>query len=139
MTKKGHSGIKYKHTLKHPARNLKKIARLPPDDRKQVLKILMKKVNRRKEDKKSKALSDAICKGNHATESSSSTSVNNDWKNYVALRGKDEAVYEDINCFGKSLGVKLYNDKANQFQVLSRGRNSIKKRVEKEAEGSLHG
>jgi len=34
--------------LKHPAHNLKKIARLPDNDCKQVLKILMKKVHRRR-------------------------------------------------------------------------------------------
>ena len=51
------------HKLKHSASNLKKIARLPVDDRKQVLKILMKKVHRRKRIKRSKTLNDAISKG----------------------------------------------------------------------------
>jgi hypothetical protein len=57
----------------------------------------------------------------------------------VVLRGNDEAVQEDINCFGNSLGVKLYNDKANQFGVLSRGRKICKKRVEEVEEGTHKG
>jgi hypothetical protein len=125
--------------LKHSARNLKKIARLPVDDRKQVLKILMKKVHRRRGVNKSDVLTDAIRKGSHVSESSSSVSVNNGWKNWVVLQGKDEVVKEDVNCFGKSLGVKLYNDKSNQFRVLSRGRKQNKESVEVVKEGSQKG
>jgi len=115
------------HKLKHSACNLKKIARLPVDDRKQVLKILMKKVHRRIRITRSKALNDAISKGSLVPESSSSASVNNDWKRWAILRGKDEVVKGDINFFGRSLGVKFYNDKANQFRVLSRGQKQKKK------------
>jgi len=125
--------------LKHSDRNLKKVARLPVDDRKHVLKILMKKVHRRRGANKSDALTDAIRKGSHVSESSSSASVNNDWKNWVVLRGKDDVVKEDVICFGKSLGVKLYNDKSNQFRVLSRGRKQKKEIVEGVEEGSQKG
>jgi len=48
----------------------------------------------------------------------------------VALHGKEEVVKEDVNCFGKVLGVKFYNDKSNQFRLLSRGRKQKKERVE---------
>jgi hypothetical protein len=124
------------HKLKRSARNLKKIARLPVDDRKQVLKLLMKKVHRRRRMTSSKALNDAISKGSLVPESSSSASVNNDWKNWVVLRDKDEVVKGDINCFGRSLGVKFYNDKANQFRVLSSGRKQKKKSGEVVDEGT---
>ena len=127
---------KLDNKLKHSARNLKKIARLPVDDRKKVLKIIMKKVHRSRGVKMSDALNNAVSKGSHVPESSSSASVNNDWKNWVVLRGKDEVVKGDINCFGKSLGVKFYNDKANWFRVLSRGRNQKTKSVEEVGEGS---
>jgi len=127
---------KLDNKLKHSARNLKKIARLPVDDRKKVLKIIMKKVHRSRGVKMSDALNNVVSKGSHVPESSSSASVNNDWKNWVVLRGKDEVVKGDINCFGKSLGVKFYNDKANRFRVLSRGRNQKTKSVEEVGEGS---
>jgi hypothetical protein len=45
------SGTRFKHSLKHSSCNINKIARLPSDDHKQVLKNLMK-VHRRKEAKK---------------------------------------------------------------------------------------
>ena len=126
--------VKLDNKLKHSARNLKKIARLPVDDRKQVLKILMKKVHRRRGVKMADALNNVVSKGSHVSEFSSSAS--NDWKNWVVLRGKDEVVKEDINCFGMSLGVKFYKDKANRFRVLSRGRNQRTKSVEEVGVGS---
>jgi hypothetical protein len=115
--------------LKHSAHNLKKVARLPDHDRKQVLKILMKK-RRRKAVKLVDALADSIHKGSQTSGSSSSASVTNDWKNWVVLRGKEEEVKKDINDFGKALGVRLYNDKCNQFRLLSRGRKQQKERSE---------
>jgi len=115
---------------------LKKIARLPVNDHKKVLKILMKKVHRRIGVKKSNALTDVVSKRSHVLESSFSASVNNDWKNWVVLWGKDEVVKGDINCFGKYLGVKFYNDKANQFRVLSRGRKQKKEKVVEVGKGT---
>lgn len=55
----------------------------------------------------SEALNNVVSKGSHVPESSSSAFVNNDWKNWVVLRGKDEVVKGDINCFEKSLGGKI--------------------------------
>lgn len=80
VSKDCNSGKRFKYSLKHSARNLKKIARLHVDDRKQILKILMKKAHRRRGVKKSDAITTAISKGSHTLESSSSASVNNDWK-----------------------------------------------------------
>jgi len=122
--------------LKHSAHNVKKIARLPDKDRKQVLKILMKKLHRRRGVKKLEALSEAISKGSLVSDSSSSTSVNNDWKNWFVLRGKEEEVKKDVNCFGKDLGVKFYEDKSNQFRLLSRGRTKKTEKVERLVEGA---
>jgi len=99
--------IKTGGKMKHSAHNFKKIDRLPVKDRKKVLKILMKRVNRRRGTIKTYALSDDIRKGSHVSDSSSSASVNNDWKNWVVLRGKEDVVKEDVNCFGKALWVKF--------------------------------
>jgi len=52
------------------------------------------------------------------------------------LRGKEEEVKKDVNCFGKALGVKFYNDKANQFRLLSQGRKQKRERVEGLEEGA---
>jgi hypothetical protein len=112
-------------SLKHPVHNLKKIARLSDHDRKQVLKILMKK-RRRKVVNLVEALPFSIPIGPQTSDSSSSASVNNDWKNWVALKGKEEEVLNDVKGFGKALGVKFYNDKCNQFRLLSRGRKQNK-------------
>jgi len=37
-------------------------------------------------------------------------------------------VKEDVHCIGKALGVKFYNDKANQLRLLSRGRKQKKRK-----------
>lgn len=71
---------------------------------------------------------DVISKGSHVSDSSSSASVNNDWKNWVVLHGNADVVKEDVCCFGKSLGVKFYDDKSNKFRVLSLDRNRKKER-----------
>lgn len=105
--------------LKHSAHNLKKIARLPDKDRKQVLNILMKKVRRRKAVKLADALPDSMLSGTQTSGSSSSESVNNnDRKNWLLMKGKEKEVQNDITDFGKALGVRFYNDKCNQFSIV---------------------
>jgi hypothetical protein len=115
--------------LKHPAHNLKKIARLPDNDRKKVLKILMKKVQRRKVVKLADALPDSILKESQTSDSSSSFNNINDWKHWVVLRGKEEEVKNDVKDFGKALGVRFYNDKCNQFRLFLRGRKQNKENM----------
>jgi hypothetical protein len=117
--------MKARGSLKHPLHNVKKIARLPDHDRKLVLKILMKK-RRRKVANLVEALPFSIPIGPQTSDSSSSASVNNDWKNWVVLKGKEEELLNDVKDFGKTLGVKFYNDKCNQFRLLSRGRKQNK-------------
>jgi len=47
-------------------------------------------------------------------------SVNNDWKNWVKLQGKEKEVEEDIRDIGKAIGVTFKGDLNNKFSVLSR-------------------
>jgi len=53
-------------------------------------------------------------------DSISLASMNNDWKNWVALKGCEKAVEEDIQEIGKVIGVSFKGDMHNNFSVLSR-------------------
>jgi hypothetical protein len=55
--------IKSRAKIQHAVHNLKKIARLPSQDRKQVLKILSRKSLKRKVSKRSDELADVITRG----------------------------------------------------------------------------
>jgi hypothetical protein len=50
----------------------------------------------------------------------SSSSVNNDWKNWVAMQGNDRAVEDDVLEVGNDIGATFKGDKANMFSVLSK-------------------
>lgn len=54
----------------------------------------------------------------------------------MVLHGKEEVIREDVCNFGKSLGVKFYDDKANQFRVLSRKRKENNHKSVDTREGS---
>jgi hypothetical protein len=49
-----------------------------------------------------------------------SSSMNNDWKHWVAMQGSDRAVEEDVLEVGKFIGATFEGDKANMFSALSR-------------------
>ena len=53
----------------------------------------------------------------------SQASVNKDWENWAVLHGNNEVAVEDVWAIAKAIGVKFNGDKANMFNVLSRGRN----------------
>lgn len=127
--------VKSRAIIQHAVHNLKKIARLPNHDRKQVLTFLCTKPLKRKASKRSKELADVITKGSQVFDSSSSVSVNNDWKHYVVLHGNEEVIKEDVCNFGNSLGVKSYDDKANKFRALIRNRKENNHKVVDTREG----
>ena len=56
-------------------------------------------------------------------EATSSTFVNNDWINLVALRGKDGVASDDIQELGKAIGVSFQGNSHNMFNVLSRSKH----------------
>jgi hypothetical protein len=115
--------------LRHPVLMLKKVARLPSKDREEVMKVLKKSTvmdalkhkitnRRRRREKITKSLD--VGTHNSKNESSSMASVNNDWQNWVALQGPENAKKNDIKNLGKVIGVSYTGDNNNQFSVLSR-------------------
>ncbi|GAU36101.1 hypothetical protein TSUD_277120 [Trifolium subterraneum] len=109
--------------LRHPLHSLKKVARLPRDDRVEVLKVLNKSMLRRR-----RRVNRLCSESNQANteESSSSVSNNNYWKNWVAMQGNDQMVLEDVREFSNSIGVNFKGDNANMFSALSRADKSKK-------------
>ncbi|KAK2421300.1 heterogeneous nuclear ribonucleoprotein A0 [Trifolium repens] len=99
--------------LRHPVHSLKKIARLPTKDRGEALKALGRCVRRRR----------AGPQANNSDSASSETS-DNDWRNWVAVHGNDQVAMEDIRGIGQTIGVTFRGDKENMFNVLSRPGNS---------------
>jgi len=51
---------------------------------------------------------------------SSSSSMNNDWKNWVVLCGNEDVEVEDNRGMRKAIGVNFKGDNHNSFSVLSR-------------------
>ncbi|MCI47045.1 endonuclease/exonuclease/phosphatase family protein, partial [Trifolium medium] len=49
-----------------------------------------------------------------------SASINNDWKNWVAVQGNDQLAVDDVWGIGKAIGVKFKGDNVNMFDVISR-------------------
>lgn len=63
---------------------------------------------------------------------SSSFSVNNDWKNWVVLRGNEEVEVEDVRGMGKAIRINFKGDNHGRFIVLSR----VKRDKEKKSKNS---
>jgi hypothetical protein len=55
-----------------------------------------------------------------AVTDSSSASVTNDWKHWVALHGNDKMAADDVAAVGKTLGVIVKVDQENMFSALSK-------------------
>jgi len=53
-------------------------------------------------------------------ESASVDSVNNDWKHWVTLQGKDKAIEEDIQGIRCDIGLNFAAAPINKLSVLSR-------------------
>jgi len=97
---------------------LKRIARLPDKDHKEVLRALRRTVKKRRmasEVSKTKVISN-----DGSAQSDSQSSVNNDWSNLVVFHGNDMVAVEDVWGIGKAVGLKFNGDKNNMFNVLSR-------------------
>jgi hypothetical protein len=99
--------------------NLKMIARLPANDRRQVMQILQKNARRRRPRgvaRRSRATGSRAS----AEDGTSSSSVNNDWKHWVAMQGHDHAVEDDVKEVGNFIGATFKGENANMFSVLSK-------------------
>ncbi|PNX95462.1 putative sulfate transporter, partial [Trifolium pratense] len=105
--------------LRHPLHSIKKVARMPNNDRREILKVLKKKVRRRRggdDINRSCSVSRLASSG----DSSSSGSISNDWKNWVAVHGNDQLAVDDVWGIGKAIGIKFKGDNVNMFNILSR-------------------
>ncbi|GAU35629.1 hypothetical protein TSUD_30470, partial [Trifolium subterraneum] len=101
--------------LRYPIHSLKKVARLPSEDRVEVLKVLKKNILRRRSGKGVNRSCSASCQ-DAPEELSSSKSITNDWQNWVAMQGNDRMVMEDVRGIGNSIG--------EVWEVYRRGRSS---------------
>ncbi|MCI16466.1 DUF4283 domain protein, partial [Trifolium medium] len=80
--------------LHHTMQNLRKVARLPGKDRKEVLKILKKEVRRRQGGSRA-TTSVEVVKQVSSDSGSSLASVNKDWENWVVMHGNEKVAVED--------------------------------------------
>ena len=99
--------------LRHCTKNLKRIARLSEEDRKQVLRALRKTHRRRKV--VSSASNDKEITNESSSANGSQNSVTNDWMNWLVLHGRGEVLNEDVRELGKVVGLNFHNS----FDVLS--------------------
>lgn len=109
--------------LRHCARRLKHIARLPDADRKEVLRALRKTTKKRK--KVAGGSQGIVSFSDKSPQSGSQASVNNnDWSNWLVVHGNDKVKADDVRGIGKTVGLNFEGNKNNMFDVLSRvGRN----------------
>jgi len=64
-----------------------------------------------------------VASQNSLNESSSVVSVNNNWKNWVALNGSEVSKAVDVQCIGKTIGASFKGSCHNKFSVLTRQKN----------------
>ncbi|KAK2427387.1 heterogeneous nuclear ribonucleoprotein A0 [Trifolium repens] len=105
--------------LRHSLYSLKRIARLPIDDRREVLHILQKNARRRRPRGVASRPSMSVSRAS-ADGVTSSSSVNNDWKHWMAMQGDASVVEEDVLEVGKAVGATFKGNTANKFSVLSK-------------------
>lgn len=104
--------------IRQCAQSLKRIARLPDKDKKEVLRSLQRAV------KKRRSVSDIpnvkVISNEVSAQCNSQTSVNNDWSNWLVLHGIEKVVDEDVREIGKVVGLKFNGEKNYMFNVLYR-------------------
>ncbi|KAK2452896.1 hypothetical protein QL285_000647 [Trifolium repens] len=115
----GQSKTKGGGFLQHSLHSLKRIARLPINDRREVLQVLQKTARKRRP-RGAASRSRATGSRVSADEGQSSSSVNNDWKHWVAMQGRDRAVKDDVLEMGDFVGATFQGDKSNRFTALSK-------------------
>lgn len=120
--------------LRHSVHSLKKVARLPSNDRRAVLHDLKRRIRKRHGKAGVSRSVDLVSKG-ISEGASSSSSVNNDWRNWVVLRGDEEVELEDVRGTGKAIGVNFKGDNHNMFNVLSRVKKEKAKKLKSSGEG----
>ncbi|GAU22961.1 hypothetical protein TSUD_247050 [Trifolium subterraneum] len=110
-----HKKRKDKGALRHYS--IKKVSRLPREDRREVLRILNKNESRRRGtalDHRSYEVKNTC----NSEEIPSLGSINNDWQNWVVMQGNDKAAVDDVWGIGQVIGVTPHSDNANRFSAL---------------------
>lgn len=105
--------------VQHSVGLMKKIARMPAHDRKQILHILNKQKRKNKEWAAKKKSKDTTVSTSNTSKNTLS-SVNNDWENWVKLKGKAGVMDSDVRELGKVVGVKYQCVTNNRFNLLTR-------------------
>jgi hypothetical protein len=116
---KGRPKTKAGGFIHHSLCSLKRIARLPINDRREVLQILRKNARRRRP----RGTPSRSCETGTRTSAEivhSSSTANNDWQHWVAMQGNDRAIEDDVVEVGNFIGASFKGDKANMFSVLSK-------------------
>jgi len=120
------TNVPSRNTLKNKKREpinrsvgfMKRVARMPDMDRRDILKILKNKERKRKVRKLSS--SKAVANSTSDSSKNSSSIGNNDWENWVLVHGKPKAVAEDVRVIVKAVGVQYNCDLNNNFNLLTR-------------------
>jgi hypothetical protein len=123
----------------YPMGFMKKVARMPAFERKQILKVLKKHKSKRRVIKESINSKAAAISSSESSKNSSS-SVNKDWENWVLVRGKSDNVVEDVKEIGRVVGVTYECETKNCFNLLTKeGRREWRATGGKEVNGSDRG
>lgn len=120
--------------LRHCVHSLKKVARLPYNDRRAVLHDLKRRIRKRHGKAGVSRSVEMVSKG-ISEGASSSSSVNNDWKNWVVLRRNEEVEVENVWGLGKAIGVNFKGENHNMFSVLSRVKKDKVKKLKSRGVG----
>jgi hypothetical protein len=119
--------------FRYSSRNLKRVARMPAKDRREILKILKKQA----QEQKARFIANSSRKKGTVTSNSSKidsttslSSVNKDLEHWVSLRSGLEARDKDVCDIGEVLGVKFKEENLNKFNTLSKeGRRELREQV----------
>ena len=85
-----------------------------------TMKVLKNKISNRRRQRERVIRSLEAATHNSNSQTGSVASVNNDWTNWVALRGNDETKADDIQGIGKAIGISFHGNNHNKFSILSR-------------------
>ncbi|XP_024626603.1 uncharacterized protein [Medicago truncatula] len=88
-------------------------------ERKQILRVL-KKQKRKRKGGEGNQVSKAVTVDKSHSSNLSTSSVNNDWENWVHLHGKGDKVADDVMSLGKVVGVRYQCETVNSFNLLSK-------------------
>ncbi|MCH82498.1 cysteine-rich receptor-like protein kinase, partial [Trifolium medium] len=102
---------------RHTVSSLKKVARMPSQDRAEALKAV------KKFEQWSREGVGVVKNGGERFQDSSivsSPTTSNDWKHWVVMQGNDNVAADDVRTVGEAIGVQIKGDTKNMFSVLAR-------------------